>query len=185
MIATLKNKNQVRLRFLQQEDEDKLLAYFAGLSPETRKRFGPHPFDAITIHQICTHPEAENTRRYIAEMLDNTRIIAYMLIKNGVLSQDENRLLSYGISPSGNDCTFAPSVADAFQSSGLGSLMLAYILNTMPPRRIILWGGVQASNVRAVSYYTKFGFYKVGSFTDHNGENFDMIRDPQPIKDGK
>jgi hypothetical protein len=45
-----------------------------------------------------------------------------MLIKNAVLSNDENRLLSYGIHPSVHDCTFAPSIADAYQGSGLGSV---------------------------------------------------------------
>lgn len=43
-------------------------------------------------------------------------------------------------------------------------------------KRIILWGGVQAGNEKAVSYYLKHGFRTVGQF-EHNGNNYDMILD--------
>jgi diamine N-acetyltransferase len=40
----------------------------------------------------------------------------------------------------------------------------------------MLWMGVQATNERAVHFYTKWGFHKVGEFyTDKN--NYDMILD--------
>lgn len=178
MIATLKNNSQVRLRLLQPDDEEKLAAYFAGLSRETRKRFGPHPFDMATVQQICANLEHDPIQRYVAETQDTKQIIAYMLVKNGVLPKDAERLRSCGIAATDQDCTFAPSIADAWQSSGLGSVMLAYIIAKTPSRRMILWGGVQASNERAVNYYCKFGFYKVGTFEDHNGGNYDMIREP-------
>ena len=40
--------------------------------------------------------------------------------------------------------------------------------------RIILWGGVQMDNERAINYYKKIGFETIGQFT-YNGENYDMI----------
>jgi diamine N-acetyltransferase len=177
MIATLNNNRQVLIRLLQPRDKENLLSYFTSLSPETRKRFGPHPFDAHTVHQICTNLTNDDTQRYIAYTPDEKQIVAYMLVKEGVLDNDAKRLNTYGISTNGNECTFAPSIADAYQSSGLGSLMFQYILENNPSRRMILWGGVQASNKRAVNYYSKIGFYKVGQFKDHNGQNFDMIRE--------
>ncbi|QHT71138.1 GNAT family N-acetyltransferase [Rhodocytophaga rosea] len=177
-ITTLKNNSQVRIRLLQWEDEEKLLAYFASFSPETRNRFGPHPFDASTVHQICTNLEQDDIQRYIAETLDGKQIVAYMLMKHGTLEKDAERMHTYGLDTLGNAFTFAPSIADSYQSSGLGSIMLTYILASLPARKIILWGGVQASNQRAVSYYTKFGFHKVGTFEYHNGTNYDMIREP-------
>jgi len=48
-------------------------------------------------------------------------------------------------------------------------------------RRIILWGGVQAGNEKAVRYYLKHGFRTSGQF-EHNGNNFDMILDIDQIE---
>jgi hypothetical protein len=72
MIATLKNNSQVRLRVLQKEDEEELLSYFYSLSKETRKRFGPHPFDSTSVSQICDNLAKDDIQRYIAETLDAT-----------------------------------------------------------------------------------------------------------------
>ncbi|MFE9363057.1 hypothetical protein ACFYNN_09525 [Streptomyces sp. NPDC006978] len=35
--------------------------------------------------------------------------------------------------------------------------------------RIILWGGVRADNPRAIRYYEKNGFQRVGRFTEADG----------------
>ena len=52
-------------------------------------------------------------------------------------------------------------------------------------RRIILWGGVHASNRRALRFYDKSGFVRVGSAYRAEGASedcFDMLLDldPQP-----
>ncbi|WSQ32844.1 GNAT family N-acetyltransferase (plasmid) [Streptomyces sp. NBC_01527] len=53
-------------------------------------------------------------------------------------------------------------------------------------KRIILWGGVLADNLRAIRYYEKQGFQSVGSFTDAGGAwALDMILDlgpSQPVR---
>jgi RimJ/RimL family protein N-acetyltransferase len=42
--------------------------------------------------------------------------------------------------------------------------------------RIILWGGVHAENLRAIKYYEKLGFERVGSFTTGDGiDCYDMM----------
>ena len=42
--------------------------------------------------------------------------------------------------------------------------------------RIVLWGGVQATNEKAVNFYKKHGFIELGHF-EHNGSNVDMVKD--------
>ena len=98
----------------------------------------------------------------------------------GFLEQDAARLQSYGLTLNHEtDCTYAPSVTDRWQSLGIGNGLFQYILSELhltPVKRIILWGGVQASNETAISFYRKKGFRILGTF-DYNGGNYDMVMD--------
>lgn len=71
-------------------------------------------------------------------------------------------------------------MADAWQGLGLGGKMLQFILGdlrtTTNVNRLILWGGVQADNFRAVKYYENNGFRVLGKF-DYQGDNYDMMRE--------
>ena len=40
--------------------------------------------------------------------------------------------------------------------------------------KIILWGGVQSTNERAVNFYKQLGFVTLGTF-EYNGLNQDMV----------
>lgn len=153
----------------------RLLSYFDGLSDETKKRFGPHPFTREALENLY-----ENHKEYLlflATNNDNT-VIAYTIIKMGWLDFDAERLQSYGLSPLAGDCTLAPSVADQWQNKGIGSSFLNYILKRLKKEhdtsRIILWGGVQSNNNQAIGLYKKFGFITLGTF-EHNGTNYDML----------
>jgi ribosomal protein S18 acetylase RimI-like enzyme len=43
-------------------------------------------------------------------------------------------------------------------------------------KRIILWGGVLSDNARAIRFYEKHGFFRVGSFASQDGEQcLDMM----------
>ncbi len=61
--------------------------------------------------------------------------------------------------------TFAPS-ADAWQSTGLGFAManIEEDLRKKSIRHVILWGGVQATNFKALNYYKKLGYEYIDSF---------------------
>jgi ribosomal protein S18 acetylase RimI-like enzyme len=178
MIFTSKNNQSVRLRRLEPGDVEKLAAYLQLLSPETQQRFGPHPYatqqitDFYLYHGPC--------RGYIAEAMDSNHIIAYSIIKMGYLAHDAPRLQSSGIVPdAATDCTFAPSVADEWQSCGIGNRMLHFIihdLQTKGIKRMILWGGVQMGNTKAVNFYKRNGFRIIGQF-QYQGENYDMVCD--------
>ncbi len=164
-------------RILTSEDLDSLHSYLTGLSEATRHRFGPHPFDNETIRSLFC--DSGSYIGYIAVDEENGRIIAYSVIKTGILEHDRFRLEGYGLALDPvTDATYAPSVADDWQGRGIGPQLYEYMVDDLIARgirRIILWGGVQCGNDRAVSFYRRLGFNILGEF-EYYGMNFDMVR---------
>ena len=107
-------------------------------------------------------------------------VVAYAPVKRGYLEHDRLRLEAYGLSLNQHkDCTFAPSVADAWQGLGLGGKLFDFIQTELQVRgikRVILWGGVQASNAAALRFYEKMGFRVLGGF-EYEGKNWDMVKE--------
>jgi diamine N-acetyltransferase len=182
MTIALANHPSASIRILQKEDAPALLAYLQELSAESKSRFGPHAFDAATVHKICAHLP-DDTQRYIAVDETTGKIIAYMLVKNGMLEWDRQRYAERGLQFDENTTvTYAPSVADEWQSSGLGSAMYTVIEAKLQSRNIqtvVLWGGVQASNKKAVGFYTKYGYRLIASFWHDGKDNHDMLKQLQ------
>lgn len=156
-------------------DFDALLFYLHHLSPETKSRFGPHAFDADAVIEFYHHPDVTG---FVATAINRPGIIAYAIIKKGLLNHERERLINYqypGIE--NNGCTYAPSVADDWQGKGIGTLMFNHILNDCRQNfvnKIILWGGVQSTNEKALQFYKKLGFVSMGQF-EYNGPNEDML----------
>jgi GNAT superfamily N-acetyltransferase len=170
------NNINITYRKVCAEDFDLLLQYLLALSPDSQKRFGPHRFDLDTLSDLYTM--GSDHTGYIAFDESNGKIIAYAILKKGYLDHDSQRLESYGIIPNhSTDCTYAPSVVDLYQGQGIGTALFKYILTDLQKTtcsRIILWGGVQADNERAVRYYQHNGFNILGEF-QYNGNNYDMF----------
>jgi GNAT superfamily N-acetyltransferase len=166
----LPSGQEILIRPLRPNDGGRFGEYLLGLSEQTRARYGPHPFDQETADQICAALDPTDILRLVATVPGDggERVIAYFLLKMGVLEFDRRRYEERGLPlDPDTDCTFAPSVADDYQNQGIGSRMLRHILQVTPSlgrRRIVLWYGVQATNDRAVHFYTKWGFRKVGEF---------------------
>ena len=175
----LRNGRVVDVRLLQANDKENLFEYFdRHFSKESKSRFGPHAFDQETINAICQNP-VEEIMRYVA-IDEEKNIVAYMLIKQVMIEWDAKRYASrnqtYDLATS---VTFAPSVADAWQSSGVGSLMNNIIEEDLKRRgvkNIILWGGVQATNEKAVNFYKKLGYQYIASFWHDGKDNYDMVK---------
>jgi GNAT superfamily N-acetyltransferase len=157
-------------------DLNALLHYLDQLSTATKQRFEPHPFNRDGV--INFYNTYEGLTAYIAINTLQQEIIAYAIIKNGMLQHDRERLLSYGsFDLHRNYCSFAPSVADKWQSRGIGKQLFHHILSDLKAANInsiLLWGGVQAGNDRAVHFYNRLGFHTLGTF-EYNGLNIDML----------
>lgn len=175
----LRNGKSVDVRLLAPGDSEKLFDYFDKFfSAESKSRFGPHPFDKETINAICNVPNHE-IKRYVA-IDEEENIVAYMLIKQGMIEWDEKRYTGRGEFFNYNTTiTFAPSVADDWQSSGLGTAMNNHIEEELKLRGIsnmILWGGVQANNEKAVNFYKKSGYRHSATFWHDGKDNYDMVK---------
>ena len=174
----LPDEEHFAFRLLLPDDGKRIGCYFESLSDETRSRFGPHPLDMATGHALCAEIDYSEILRFIAVHKD--AVIAYFLLILNVRSGTRDRYSKYGIDlVDGEDCVFAPSVSDAYQSQGLGSILLPQILDIaalLGFSRILLSGGTHSTNHRAIRYYQKFGFEEVGRF-ETTGDNIDMIRE--------
>ena len=177
MTSQLKNGIHISLHQLEPAWLDLLVDYLTQLGPETRSRFGPHTFDKPTIEKLFRD---DKYLGFVASEIQSETFIAYAIVKQGYLEHDWPRLSSHGLRLDAfTDATLAPSVADTWQSKGVGAALFDFIATALKNkgfRRIILWGGVQSSNIKAVNFYIKKGFRIVGAF-DYNGHNWDMVLD--------
>jgi len=168
------DEKMIVFRELETEDYPRLEQYFAGLSNETKRRYAPHGFDLVSIQEIF---QQSDYLGYIAEINSENKIIAYAIIKLGIVDYDKPRFEKYGlVLDTEKDCTYAPSVADAWQGKKVGVCLFRFIKNHLIEigrTKIYLWGGVQKDNMRARKYYINNGFTDFGEF-EHNGMNVDM-----------
>ncbi|MGE5107674.1 MAG: GNAT family N-acetyltransferase [Sphingobacteriales bacterium] len=177
MEAQLKNGQKASIRLLNDNDTQKLFSYLSSLSSETKSRFSPHSFDWQTVENICTN--LDDVMRYVA-LEAAGEIIAYMLFKQGMIEWDGKRYAErnqYFIYHT--TVTYAPSVADGWQNSGLGTMMhrqIESVLKSKGIQHIILWGGVQVANERAMNFYKKLGYLLMGSFRHNEMDNQDMMK---------
>ena len=176
-IIETKNGSLVELKLLQANDLEKLVEFLQNLSPETKGRFAPHSFE---LHELEKLFRLEEYLMFIAKKKDTELVLAYFVVRKGVLDHDRPRLESYGLKiDTVSDCTFAPSVADSWQNQGIGNALFLFILNYLKSsgfKRIILWGGVQSSNAQAVNFYLINGFAELGKF-EYYGWNYDMMKE--------
>jgi diamine N-acetyltransferase len=171
-----KNNKKVRFSKIESNDFENLHIYLTQLSDESKARFGPHSFDLQAIIKFYT--ETNEKFGFIAKVENSNEIIAYSTIKKGYIKADFERYESYNILfDTLTYCTFAPSVADDWQRMGIGDAMFKFILQKLQDtnfKHIVLWGGVQLTNKKAVNYYQKNGFKIYGQF--NNGiDNLDMM----------
>jgi GNAT superfamily N-acetyltransferase len=178
------NDLAVEFRIVHPTDAQILGDYFLNLSADTKRRYGPHPFDRETAERLCVSTNPEDTLRMIALLGSGAsqRVVAYFILILGIRQDDAARYEKLAIPLQAHtDCTLAPSVADDFQAKGLGSALmkrLIEIAKTLGRRRMVLWGGTQATNDRAIHFYHKHGFRTVGEFQEPPGfNNYDMILD--------
>ena len=179
MTILLKNQETIELRQLQDTDLLHLYAYFQQLSAETQSRFAPHSFDWETVKGIECRVD-QPIKRFIALRTAHPEIIAYTVLHLGLAPGDLERYQRRGqLIKKKSTASFAPSVADTWQGTGLAVSMNKYIeiiAFDLGIRELVLWGGVQAGNQRAIAFYEKIGYRPMGKFFYAGKENFDMAK---------
>jgi diamine N-acetyltransferase len=173
---------EVELRSLRADDTERLSAYFAGLSAATLSRYQPHPLTEAMAVQLCATPD-DATHRLVLTHAD--AIIGYFVMEMTVRGSDRDRYAGYGITlEDGLDLLFAPSVADAWQNRGLASLAMPPVIalaTATGARSLVLMGGTQASNARAIRFYEKSGFMRHGGYqTDQWNHDMRLLLEGAP-----
>lgn len=175
------NGGAYTVRLLAADDVERLGDYFVSLSEETRRRYGPHPFDYPTAANFCANLKPAETQRYVA-LNQQGQIIAYMILQMSVGEGEIRRYAAQGIALDGaKDCLLAPSVADAYQNRGIGTSIARQVIESarvQKRRYLVLMGGVRAYNALGIRFYQKLGFQQIADFEHPPGVmNHDMKLD--------
>lgn len=163
----LNNERSFILKKLSSNDGKNLGNFFNSLLPETRSRFAPHPLTFEYAALLCDEEQSTDTaERFI--LWDNKLIAGYFILEFRIPDHEAKRYSEYGIMlEQGKDVMFAPCVADSYQDRGLASLVMDILLEHCRKREcrsLVLLGGTQESNARAIRFYEKFGFIPCGGY---------------------
>ncbi len=176
----------IQFRPLRPDDRTRLFEYFQGLSAETRYLYHPHPFTEEYAERLCAQNGAEQTVRMIAlrEHEASSPALAYVILDFGLSAEDMQRYRGYDVQLERPICRIGPSVSDACRGRGLGTVLmeaLGRIALRFGCTRIILLGGVFTINERAIGFYQKVGFRKMGRYGIEEGpESWDMMKELRP-----
>jgi RimJ/RimL family protein N-acetyltransferase len=173
---------QYTFRKLEQADSALLTTYFLALSKETQSRFGPHPLTAEYAKKLCDLPQ-DSADRFILLTENQDQIIGYFIVEYGGAPDEAKRYQAQGIDLDPKlDPIFAPSMADAYQNKGLASRVMPLIIGAAKEkyaRSLVLMGGTQETNHRAIAFYEKFGFKRYGRFqTDMFNYDMRLVFEP-------
>lgn len=175
---SLRDGETVMFRPLGSSDVTLFCIFLQELSEETSRRFQPHPLTIAAAEALCRNLDYEKTLRMLA-VNRNLKVVGYFVLEFVFPNDERERYQRYGIELSNEkDCRLAPVVADKYQNTGIGSTLMARtieISKLLDRRNIVLNGGTQATNERAIHFYEKFGFQKIGEFEESNINNYDMI----------
>jgi diamine N-acetyltransferase len=174
----LPSGEQVLFRPLLPADVDRLTRFLEGLSAQTRRFWSHSSYDRATAQALCDAIARYDKLRLVAVNQDD-RIVALFEFSMDLVENDIERFRGYGMElHNETDCRFGPCVADDYQGTGLGRILFpptVEIARRFGQQRIILWGGVFVENGRAIHYYERLGFQRIGEFRKEAGPCYDMI----------
>jgi diamine N-acetyltransferase len=172
------NTQFIQIRLLKFDDSERLFKYCNGLSDLTKSRFAPHQFDKETIENICRYIGKDDSFRFVAITTDTEQIIGYFIAKSGMSENDKSRFFQNKTHLIPEECcSIAPSVADDYQGSGLGKALFKFMIDYLREHQkhhLILLGGVQKENEKAIRFYQKMGFQEAGEFGRNGVWNLNM-----------
>ncbi|NGN63510.1 GNAT family N-acetyltransferase [Streptomyces sp. A7024] len=170
------------LRPLEHGDARGLAAFLGGLSAETRRLSTYDGYDLAAARELCAAIARYDKLRLVLEV-DSGAVAGLVEFSLAIMPDDMARYGAAGIRlGERTDVRFGITLADAWQGRGVGTAvfpLVEEVARRLGRSRIILWGGVLADNPRALRFYEKNGFRRVGAFTDSGGRaSIDMIREP-------
>jgi GNAT superfamily N-acetyltransferase len=168
---------QLTLRPLEAGDVEAFGTFLEGLSAETDRMFHPHPFTRETARELCANLKPEAVLRMVV-LNPAGEIAVYFIITFEPRDQERDHYENYGVTLGQTDCMVGLGVADSYQNSGLASATMPALIDVfkvLGMHRVILAGGVFEENGRAVHFYEKVGFKKMGEFIKRDRNNFDMM----------
>ncbi len=178
----LPSEEIVVLRPLENKDESLLTEFLINLSEQTREYYTLDSYDASTAKEMCDAINKYDKLRFVAADKSTDKLIALFEYSFDIPDGDKQRFQKYDIQlDSKTDCRMGPCISDKYQNQGIGSVLLPYLIKIakqFDQKRMILWGGVFEKNKRAINFYVKNGFKRLGTFKDDEGhESVDMIID--------
>ena len=178
--VSLPSGETITLRPLEHSDISSLAQFLEKLSPKTRQYYILDSYNFSTAEELCDAINRYDKLRFIAEDNSAKNFVALFEFSFDIPKNDEERFLRYGVKLNPKtDCRIGLCIADEYQNKGIGSLFFPYLLGIAKlfgQKRMILWGGVFAINKRALKFYEKNGFKKLGVFNNKNGgESIDMM----------
>ena len=154
--------------------------FLSGLGAATRSFFGPHPLDVAAAERLCAEQPERATRRLVAIDAEG-RIVGYFILELGLRDEDAARYRARGSELTPERCaTLAPVIADDWQDRGVAGAAFPVVIEAARAagcERLVLMGGTQKRNARAVRFYLREGFQAHGEFEHPPGIwNIDMTR---------
>lgn len=153
-------------------DVDIIVNFYQQFQEATRRLYAPHSMDRESLQQQIADPA-----HLMLLSFEEDELAGYQVFLKGAFPWERDRYTQYGITINQETASYAPVLGDPFQGRRLGAEMLEQALPLLKAAgitQLILWGGVQCANIRAVNFYLKNGFRIVGYF-DWEGANYDMI----------
>jgi RimJ/RimL family protein N-acetyltransferase len=175
----------VVFRPLVSEDASQLAQFLKNLSVKTREYYQLDSYDLTMAQEMCDAINRYDKLRLVVVLKDTQHIIAIFEYSFDIPESDTERYASHGIRlVQGSDCRIGPCVSDVFQDRKVGSAifpLLIDIARQFGQKRMILWGGVCANNMRAIAFYEKNGFRRVGMSTINGKETWDMMMNVERV----
>lgn len=170
--------NRLVVRALRAGDAAEFGRFLEGLGAVTRSFFGPHPLNAVEAARLCAAQPETQARRIVATA-PGGRIVGYFILELGWREEDAARYRARRQEVDiARPATLAPVIADDWQDRGVAGAAFPAVVQMARAAgcdRLVLMGGTQKRNARAVRFYLREGFQPHAEFEHPPGIwNIDM-----------
>lgn len=170
-------------RPLAADDAKALTEFYQRLSPRTQRFYSIHDDIAEMAAEECDAIGKYDKLRLVLVVPEPADEIAGIVeFSFAILPDDFEHYQAQGIALNPEtDARFGLCLSDELHGLGVGRELFPIVrdvLQQFGKQRIILWGGVVSDNQRAIAYYVRNGFIRVGAFLNADGDAcLDMICD--------